>query len=99
MSDKFAFELTRLQFPIKIAFALTMNRSQGQSTGKCGILLPKHVWAHGQIYVTFSQCYNPNSVHMWTEQSLFEKYNLDPTKQYIGNVVYSEVLQDKDSDR
>ena len=25
MSDKFAFELTRLQFPIKIAFALTMN--------------------------------------------------------------------------
>ena len=54
MSDKFAFELTRLQFPIKIAFALTMNRAQGQSTEKCGILLPKHVWAHCQIYVVFS---------------------------------------------
>ena len=54
MSDKFAFELTRLQFPIKIAFALTMNRAQGQSAEKCGILLPKHVWAHGQIYVAFS---------------------------------------------
>ena len=38
---QFPFELKRLQFPIKIAFALTINRSQGQSVSKCGILLPK----------------------------------------------------------
>ena len=99
MSDKFVFELTRLQFPIKIAFALTMNRAQGQSAEKCGILLPKHVWAHGQIYVAFSRCGNPNNVHVWAEQSLFEKHDLDPTKKYVANVVYSEVLQDEDSDR
>ena len=37
----FPFELTRLQFPLKIAFALTINRAQGQSAQKCGILLPK----------------------------------------------------------
>ena len=98
MSDKFAFELTRLQFPIKIAFALTMNRAQGQSAEKCGILLPKHVWAHGQIYVAFSRCGNPNNVHVWAEQSLFEKHDLDPAKKYVANVVYSEVLQDEDSD-
>ena len=50
---QFPFELKRLQFPIKIAFALTINRSQGQSVSKCGILLPKNVWTHGQIYVAF----------------------------------------------
>ena len=43
----FPFELTRLQFPLKIAFALTINRVQGQSAQKCGILLPKNVWTHG----------------------------------------------------
>ena len=80
MSDKFAFELTRLQFPIKIAFALTMNRAQGQSAEKCGILLPKHVWAHGQIHVTFSRCGNPNNLHVWAEQSLFEKHDLAAKK-------------------
>ena len=35
MSDKFACELTRLQFPIKITFALTMYRAQGQYADKC----------------------------------------------------------------
>ena len=83
MSDKFAFELTRLQFPTKIAFALIMNRAQGQSAEKCGILLPKHVWAHGQIYVAFSRCGNPNNVHVWAEQSLFEKHDLDPAKNML----------------
>ena len=83
MSDKFAFELTRLQFPIKIDFALTMNRAQGQSAEKCRILLPKHVWAHGQIYVAFSRCGNPNNVHVWEEQSLFEKHDLDPAKNML----------------
>ena len=30
----FPFELTRLRFPLKIAFALTINRAQGQSAQK-----------------------------------------------------------------
>ena len=96
VSAKFQFELTRLQFPIKIAFALTINRAQGQSAEKCGILLPKHVWAHGQIYVAFSRCGNPKNIHVWADQSLFEKYDIDPTKKYVANVVYTEVLQEED---
>ena len=76
-----------------------MNRAQGQSAEKCGISLTKHVWAHGQIYVAFSRCGNPNNVYVWEEQSLFEKYDLDPTKKYVANVVYLEVLQDEDSDK
>ena len=60
--------------------------------------MPKHVWAHGQIYVAFSRCGNPKNVHVSAEQSLFEKHDLDPAKKYVANVVYSEVLQDEDSD-
>ena len=37
----------------KIAFTLTINRAQEQSTSKCEILLPKSIWTHGQIYVAF----------------------------------------------
>ena len=57
--ENFPCELTQLQFPLTIALALTINRSQGQSANKCGILLPKNVWTHGQVYVAFSQCENP----------------------------------------
>ena len=90
--QSFPFELTRLQFPIKIAFALTINRAQGQSVTTCGILLPKNVWTHGQIYVAFSRCGNPNNIYVWAEQSQFKDYKLDPGKKYVKNVVYQEVI-------
>ena len=65
----FKFGITRLQFPLKFAFALTINRAQGQSAVKCGILLPKNVWTHGQIYVVFSRCENPNNMYFVAEQA------------------------------
>ena len=31
------FQFKRLQFPIRLAFAITINKAQGQSLEKCGI--------------------------------------------------------------
>ena len=31
------FQVKRLQFPIRLAFAITINKAQGQSVEKCGI--------------------------------------------------------------
>ena len=90
------FEICRLQFPVKLAFALTINRSQGQSVSKCGILLPKNVWTHGQIYVAFSRCGNPNKIHVWAEQEQFKHLfggKLPEGKILVKNVVYREVVQ------
>ena len=33
------FEFKRLQFPIRLAFAMTINKSQGQSLKVCGLNL------------------------------------------------------------
>ena len=60
----------------------------------CGILLPKDVWTHGQIYVAFSRCGNPNNIYVWAEQSQFETYSLSKQKTYVKNVVYDEVIKD-----
>ena len=57
--ENFPFELTRLQFPSKIAFALTINGAQAQSAQKCGILLSKNVWTHGQMYVASFLLWEP----------------------------------------
>ena len=81
------FELKRLQFPVKPAFALTINRAQGQSFDKCGVLLPRSVWTHGQIYVAFSRCGNPNKISVWADQQEFKKLILPPGKVYMKNVV------------
>ena len=47
---------------MRVAFALTMNKSQGQSLERAGLSLPRPVFSHGQLYVAFSRSgVNPNA--------------------------------------
>jgi len=48
--------LKRLQFPVRLAFAMTINKSQGQLVEHVGINLQTLVFSHGQLYVAFSRC-------------------------------------------
>lgn len=41
----FAPNMTRIQFPIKLAFAITSNKSQGQSLESIGIYLNTGIWS------------------------------------------------------
>lgn len=96
--SKLPFVLKRLQFPIKLAFALTINRSQSQTfAGKCGIILPRALWTHGQLYVSFSRCGNPDNIFVWADQNDYkelktEERKLDEEKTYTENIVYTEVI-------
>ena len=50
---RFPFTLRRRQFPVRVAFAMAINKSQGQSLERAGLLLPRPVFSHGQLYVAF----------------------------------------------
>ena len=41
------FDLRRLQYPVRPAFAMTINKSQGQTLAHIGIYLPSPIFAHG----------------------------------------------------
>uniref|UniRef100_A0A8D9BCK9 ATP-dependent DNA helicase n=1 Tax=Cacopsylla melanoneura TaxID=428564 RepID=A0A8D9BCK9_9HEMI len=43
------FEFKRVQFPIRPAFAMTINKAQGQSLQVCGVHLKTPCFSHGQL--------------------------------------------------
>lgn len=75
------FEIKRLQFPIRLAFAMSINKSQGQTLQVCGINLEEPCFSHGQLYVACSRVVLP--------QSLFIQARDGKTK----NIVYLNVLR------
>ena len=50
-----SWQMRRVQFPLRLALAVTVNKAQGQSIRKCGVLLRKHLFSHGQLYVALSR--------------------------------------------
>ena len=50
-----AFTQERTQLPIRLAYALTINKAQGLTLTRVGLFLDKDVFAHGQMCVGMSR--------------------------------------------
>jgi PIF1-like helicase/Helicase len=78
--DELPFIFKRRQFPVRPAYAMTINKSQGQTLRKVGLYLPQGIFAHGQLYVALSRVRSPRDLFIFTGG-----YPLQ-------NIVYQEVL-------
>jgi len=58
-NNPYPFKFGRRQFPVRLAYVMTINKSQGQTLNRVGLYLPAPCFAHGQLYVTFSRCGYP----------------------------------------
>ena len=76
-----SFQFKRYQFPIWLAFAIMINKAQGQSLELCGIYLHTDCFSHGQLYVACSRVGNPDNLFIYTET------------RTTKNIVYPQVLE------
>ena len=80
---EYPFEWQRRQFPVKSAFATTINKSQGQTLKSAGVWLRGQVFTHGQLYVACSRVSSPGNL----------KFALMQDQQgTASNIVFKEVL-------
>ncbi|XP_050897817.1 uncharacterized protein LOC127104689 [Lathyrus oleraceus] len=87
-SDGLPFVLSRKQFPVRLSFAITINKSQGQTIPNVGIYLPQHVFSHGQLYVALSRGVSQTTTRVLTREGKLKGEDGDYTK----NVVYKQIL-------
>ena len=59
-----SFQFKRLQLPIRLAFAITINKAQGQSLQLCGLYLHTDCFSHGQLYVACSIWQSRQSLYL-----------------------------------
>jgi hypothetical protein len=83
-TSNFTFNIRRRQFPVRLAFAITINRAQGQSVKYVGVDLRIPVFAHGQLYVALSRVTSKKNLKI-----LLPHDNLDSR---TNNIVYKEAL-------
>ena len=57
--------MRRKQFPIKLAFAMTINKSQGQTLSRVGVFLETPCFNHGQLYVALSRVGDPSHLKVF----------------------------------
>jgi hypothetical protein len=73
----------RRQFPVKLCFAMTINKAQGQSFDKVGVDLRLPVFTHGQLYVALSRA---------TDVAKLDVLLPEQGDTRVENIVYPEVL-------
>lgn len=74
-------EFSRLQFPVRLAFAMSINKAQGQTLRHCGVHLEDPCFSHGQLYVACSRVGKPSDLLVFAHHGR------------TVNIVYPRALQ------
>ena len=76
-----AIPFKRLQFPLRLCYAFTVNKSQGQTLKTAGLYLEEPVFAHGQLYVGCSRVGRSGGLYIYAPNNRTKNVVLKPALQ------------------
>ena len=81
-SNEYPWTMIRVQYPIRVAFSMSIHKSQGSSMTRVGIYVAQNMFAHGQLYVAVSRSIQASGLKVYIEGG----------KDMLQNIVYKEIL-------
>ena len=93
-----SYNMTRVQFPLRLCYSMTTNKSQGQSMEQVLLDLTDDPFSHGQTYVAWSRVRRYDKIRLIVRPDMLMDYEdfdtLAPIKiPMTVNVVFPSVIQ------
>ena len=82
-----SFQLLRTQFPLRLAYCMTINKSQGQEFERCLLDIRSPPFSHGHLYVALSRIRDYRHIAIFTNEN-----NVYDEIVTTENIVYPELL-------
>jgi ATP-dependent DNA helicase PIF1 len=94
------FKFKRKQFPVRLSFAMTINKSQGQTIPNVGIYLLEPVFSHGQLYVGLSRGgvkinnknFDKTNRRLGSYREEHQEYSLQRRPKLVIDGVYTQTI-------
>ena len=86
-----SFSLIRVQFPLRLAYAITVHRSQSQSIDFVVLDLTKPAFGHGQLYTAFSRLRQADRLMVIVDPTT-QPPEIGEDKFHINNIIYPQLI-------
>jgi len=82
-----SYKMTRTQFPLRLAYSITVNKSQGQEYDYALVDMRSKCFAHGHLYVALSRIRYASKIAV-----IVNEHCLMFDKPVLSNIIYPELL-------
>ena len=79
------FQIHRRQFPLRLAYAMTINKSQGQTLQRVALDLREPCFSHGQLYAALGRVPEPTRILVLSTAQYKNKNN---SQHHTINIVH-----------
>ena len=81
-----SFTMIRKQFPLRLAYSMTYNKSQGQELNRCLVDIRSPPFVHGHLYVALSRIRYFNDIRIFCTEN-----NIENNSIVLKNFVFNQL--------